>query len=404
MLIVHRVLDLPVTATNGSTSNVGEPSVAATGDKLLVTGNWYAASSLDGGRTWRHLDPGSYLSPQPPTDFCCDQAAIYDPSRKLVVQVLQYKRDASGNTLRLAVNRGATLADADWRWWDLTPSMVDPVWSNAFFDYNHLAISDNCLYLGSNLVDLSTNVFRRSVVLRFPLDDLATRDALPFEFLESTDNGVLRCAAGARDVMYVVGQVGNLRQLRVFSWPETGVAVPRDVPVSPWAGGKFVSLGPDQRNWLGRCDDRITGAWVADGQIGVLWTSNSLGPKRPHPFVRAALIDGTTMTVSAEPDIWSGSYSYAYPDAYPNEVGMVGVTLLRGGRRHHPGHLVDVLEESGERWKLRLVASSTHDPADEKWGDYLSCRRADPDGRRWIAAGFTLRGGGEPDFVQQHLV
>ena len=97
MPTVHRVLNLPTAATNGGTSNVGEPSVAISGNRILATGNWYAARSLTGGALWQYLDPDTYLIPQPPTAFCCDQTAIHDPSRNLIVYALQYRKNSNGN-------------------------------------------------------------------------------------------------------------------------------------------------------------------------------------------------------------------------------------------------------------------------------------------------------------------
>ncbi|HEX9668105.1 MAG TPA: hypothetical protein VGC93_01355, partial [Thermoanaerobaculia bacterium] len=380
---------MPTAATNGRTSNVGEPSVAISGDRILATGNWYAARSLTGGTSWQYLDPDTYLLPQPPTRYCCDQTAIYVPSRDLIVYLLQYRQSAGGNTLRLAVSRGATLEDADWVWWDLTPAGVNASWSNEWFDYNHAALSDNYLYVGSNLFTLDSEVWTRSIVMRFPLDELATADELSFDYVESLENGSLRCTTGASSVMYVVGQNANLRQLRVYSWPETGAVTQRDIDVSPWRIGSYVSVGPDGTNWLGRCDDRITGAWVGGGAIGVLWSANKVGSKRPRPYIRAVLIEETAMSVAAEPDIWSSSRAYAYPDAHPNDDGTVGVTLFRGGGSRNPGHAVGIFEEPGRTWRLRVAVDGTHGPGDDTWGDYFACRKAAPNGSRWFATGFT---------------
>jgi hypothetical protein len=49
------------TATDDSTSTVGEPSVAVAGQGIFVTGNWYASRSTDAGGTWTHVDPFTTL-------------------------------------------------------------------------------------------------------------------------------------------------------------------------------------------------------------------------------------------------------------------------------------------------------------------------------------------------------
>jgi hypothetical protein len=378
--------------------------VAVSGSRILATGNWYAARSLTGGSSWTYLDPDTYLIPQPPTAFCCDQTAIHDPSRNLIIYALQYQKDSSGNTLRLAVSHGATLADADWVWWDFTPSSVDASWSGEWFDYNHLALSDNFLYVGTNMFSLRPEQWRRSIVMRFSLDQLTGSDELDLETIESPDHGSLRCTAGAKGVMYVLGQDVSASQLRVYSWPETGAVSQRDVGVSPWQNSSYNSVGPDGTNWLGRCDDRITGAWVANGTIGALWSANQLGTQRPNPYIRAVLLDEAGLGVVAEPDLWSSSYAYAYPDAYPNEDGTVGVSVFRGGGTRNPGHVVGFLEEPAHAWRLQVAVDGTNGPGDDKWGDYFACRKAAPDGSRWVATGFTMQGGQLAANVQQHIV
>lgn len=41
----------------GIASNVDEPSVAVNGDVVCYSGNWYAARSADGGKTFQYIDP-----------------------------------------------------------------------------------------------------------------------------------------------------------------------------------------------------------------------------------------------------------------------------------------------------------------------------------------------------------
>ena len=59
------------------------------GNTVFMTGNWWAAISRNGGRTFTHVDPftafgGGYGG------FCCDQVAIYSPVADATVWVLQY--------------------------------------------------------------------------------------------------------------------------------------------------------------------------------------------------------------------------------------------------------------------------------------------------------------------------
>ncbi|HEV7242231.1 MAG TPA: hypothetical protein VGQ36_23575, partial [Thermoanaerobaculia bacterium] len=118
------------------TWTIGEPSVAIRGDEILLTGNEYAARSLDRGVGWQALDPKTYLNPPPPTEFCCDQTVYHDAAHDLTFWLLQYRPSATDNTLRLAVKRG-TLADDDWFLWDFSATTIDPTWRDEELDYNH---------------------------------------------------------------------------------------------------------------------------------------------------------------------------------------------------------------------------------------------------------------------------
>jgi hypothetical protein len=204
-------------------------------------------------------------------------------------------------------------------------------------------------------------------------------------------------------VMYFASHNSN-QEIRLFSWPENSAQVSQvNVAVTPWQGGDYSAQGPDGTNWLKRCDPRITGAWVANGVIGFLWTANRMG-SRPFPHVRVVRLNEATKTRRDEPDIWSDATAYAYPDACPNDQGEVGITLFRGGGNQHPGHVVGLWDDAANRWFLQGTRNGTHGPADNKWGDYLTCRRHAPDGRTWLAAGFTLQGGGTRDRIEPRLV
>lgn len=406
--VIYRTIRVSDDGTNGNTLTIGEPSAAVLGDQIFATGNVYAARSNDGGATWTHIDPGTFLMPQPPTPFCCDQTVVHVPSHDIVVWVMQYDFVETGNTMRIAVNRGATLDDGDWVWWDLTPVDIDPTLTDEWFDYNHAAISDNFLYVGTNMFKTSprgNEPWTRSIVFRFPLTELQAGGNLSFDYLESTTHASVRCTAGATSTMFVVGQNPDMKSLHVWEWPENAAATEADVDVSPWTNFRFVSDCPDGTHWLGRCDDRITGSWVANGRIGIAWASNEIQPRRPHPFIRVVVLDEATLTVVAEPDIWNASYAFAYPDTWPNDAGVVGITMFRGGGGvRNPGHVVGQLQDTPLRWFLRRVIDGTNGPRDGTWGDYIHCRRSAPDGMRWIATGFTLQGGQRAANVVQHIV
>ena len=236
--------------TGGQTSTVGEPSVANNGNQILLTGNWFATRSLDGGRTWDNLSPSNYF-PRAAGGFCCDQTVIYDPSRDLMFWLLQYIKRGNSNVLRLAVKRGPNLGNNDWHWWDFQPKQVNPAWSGEWFDYNHAALSNNYLYVGTNVFRTANDRWSRSVVLRLPLDKLAVRRPFDYVHFESTSNGSLRCTQGARETMYMASH-NSAQQVRIYCWPEAGSSYTyHDVNVTQWNGRALLSAGTRRKQLAG---------------------------------------------------------------------------------------------------------------------------------------------------------
>jgi len=176
--------------------------------------------------------------------------------------------------------------------------------------------------------------------------------------------------------------------------------------VSEWINGLegYSAPGPDNREWLRRADDRITGAWVANGNVGFMWSVDRIDDRRPFPYVRVAILDEQTFRLVAEPDLWNKDYAYSWPDACPNENGAVGITVFRGGGALYPSHAIGVLDSATMTWTLIETIDGTSGPSDKKWGDYLTCRAQSPDGSGWIAAGYTLQGGASVDRVEPFAV
>ncbi|KIC40639.1 hypothetical protein RA27_12785 [Ruegeria sp. ANG-R] len=376
--------------TNGQTSTVGEPTVSNNGNQILATGNWYASRSLDGGQSWSHMSPFTLF---PPVDggFCCDQTTIYDPSRDLLIWLLQYIEQGGTNTLRVAVKQGRTLGNDTWNLWDFTPAGIDPAWAGEWFDYNHVSLSENYMYAGTNVFSAASNLFTRSVILRISLDELAAAAALSFDIFETEDNFSLRCVQGARGAMYFASHNTN-SQIRVFRWPENSSDVDEfDIDVTPWFAGSY-SAQTTGGDWMSRTDPRIMAGWLGRGVLGFMWTANRQA-NRPRPFIRTVRIDEATMSLIDEPDIWNSQIAFAYPSTAVNRFGDVGLSVFAGGGNLHPSHVVGSYDDIDQVWRLALARQGTDTPALGKWGDYTNCAEVADDGFTWLAAGYTLQGG-----------
>jgi hypothetical protein len=328
----------------------------------------------------------------------------------LTIWLLQYGREPAtptmpgSNVLRVAVQQAA---GGPWVWWDLRPFQVNPAWANEWFDFNHAALSGSSLYVGSNVFSVfgNPNPWTRSVVFRIGLDGLAaTPPSLTFSYFQSTDASMI-CTQGATDTMYMADLVGT-STLRVYTWSEvTNLVTQTDVTVAPTVFSQVGLFGNtnDGRNWLQRCDNRLTGAWVAQGILGFMWASDRM-TGRPFAFTRVVRINAVSKAVIDQPDIWHNSVAYAYANASTNNAGDVGISLWRGGGLQHPGHVIGVWDNFNNVWSLMATRDSTHSPNDNKWGDYTTVRRHSPDAATWIAAAHTLQGGDGPTAVEPRFV
>ncbi|MDX1477119.1 MAG: hypothetical protein R3301_05405 [Saprospiraceae bacterium] len=405
MVSILRNIGLPQTATRNQTSSVGETSLACSQSRIFISGNWYATESADDAVNWAHISPALHLPAPPSGGFCCDQTLIYVPGHDVMVWLLQYISNATENVLRLAV-KGGNDDNAQWHWWDFTPTQVNQAWTREWFDYNHAALSDNFLYVGTNLFDMDDR-WTRCVVLRIPLAELAGAGNLSFEYFESTEHFSLRCTQGATTTMYCAAH-DSTRRLAVYAWPENDSEVSIDLvrvsrwnPPDPQTGG-YASRCPDGTDWLKRCDSRITAGWCSGDTIGFGWTANGRG-RRAEPHIRVARIDTNDMRRIDEPDIWNDQFAFAYACVHPDRDGTPGIALFLGGGTRFPSLTVGYFDASQSRWRLQLAQVGSHGPIDNKWGDYVTCS-LNAEGR-WVAAGFTLQGGGtrtdiEPRYVE----
>ncbi len=403
-LTVNRVL--ADAETNNDTSTVSEPSVAVRGAEVLVTANWFAAFSKNAGATFTYLNPANTFPDSPQGGFCCDQVVLYDKAHDVMFWLLQYVNNTSGNTLRLAVAKGADITNQSWRYYDFTPQGVGN-WAQEWFDFPDLTLSGKYLYLSSNAFGTTGDeAFKRSALLRLPLDKLAAYDGFDYQYFSTAELGSLRATQGAKDTVYFGAQL-SLAAIRVYTWPEAGTAItPNDVAVQAWSNNGRVAPGPDGRDWLGRADGRITAAWVSGDKIGFAWTA-AQDDTFAYPHVRVALVDKNTKAVAGQPHIWNNNFAFAYPAAGPNADGRVGVAVHYGGNNLYPSHSVGVLTPTNT-WDLVTTAAGRFGPNDNRWGDYGAVRTDGGDPKAWAATGFTLRTGPlrtdvEVRYVRFHL-
>lgn len=391
----------------GTRGIVSEPTAAIRRQAVLLTANTFAAFTSDvTTKPFQAVDPQRLFGPSPHGGFCCDQVAVYDKQRDLLIWLLQYDEDSKENVLRVAVSQGHDIDRKIWRFYDLNPRTVGG-WNNHYFDFSNLTLGKNYLYVTTNLIAIEDQIAiepiqqspERGVVIRLPLDQLAKHQALSFRFFSTGGVVELKATEGANITMYwgahIFPSTGNA--IRVYSWPEESNTVTfRDSKVGSW--NPVSDEDDDHKIWLGRIDTAISAAWYTSGKLGFAWTAGK-DPLHPRPHIRVAILDGAG-TVVDNPHLWNPDLTFAYPVAVANPQGMVGISLQYSGAGGiHPSHAVGVLK--GSRWNVVSTKQGTHDPAAPNWGDYISIQ---PDGTGWIATGYTLQRGNSADNVENLIV
>ncbi|MFM2057413.1 MAG: hypothetical protein RLY71_1798 [Pseudomonadota bacterium] len=396
-LILVKNQGLTDAQTSTTTSNICEPTAAANGAQLFMTGNWFASSSANTGSSWAYISPFTAF-PATAGGFCCDQIVLFNPKHKIWLWLLQYSQDAAGeNIFRLAISREASFGS--WYWWDFQSKMGLAAWAGNWFDYPDMAFTTDQLFVSFNM--FKGNAWQRAIVFRFPLAALASGSALNYQRWNTTSNGSIRLCRGPGNVMYM-GSHNTASQLRLFNWPDISLNIGwNDVNVRPWLAGAYSSIGPSGLNWLGRTDQRITGAWMGAGMAGFMWTANR-DANHSLPYIRVARIDVTSKALIDEPDIWSNTAAWAYPAAAANSNGAIGITAFYGGGTYHPSHVVGIKTATG--WETKLTRSSTHSPVQQSWGDYISCTPHYPNTTQWVACGYTLQGGTDRKHIEPRYV
>lgn len=391
---IQIVLNTPLTqpSANRTASNVGEPSISMNEDVAFYTGNWYAAVSVDGGKTFKFIDPNSMAQPNDPqgVTFCCDQVVNYMPSIDTFMWLMQYGPSTGDNIQRLAFAKTADVKVGRWQVFDITTQMLKV--PGFFMDFPDLAVGANFLYMTTNCFGPDGKTVG-SAVVRIPFNSIAAGNPTIEKFV-SMDLFAFRVAQNCGETAYF-GAHRDTSTLAVFSWPESqAVPTSQDVPIARWIGTNgYISRTPDGRRWLDRADPRMTGATLAGNELWFAWGVDADSNHRPKPFVQMARINITDISLIENVNLFDTDSAICYAGLATNANNEVGVSYMIGGAVF-PSHVVGLL--SGDR-KSAMVGKGDRSPlADSQghfeWGDYLTTRPVFPDRKLFAAAGYSLIG------------
>jgi hypothetical protein len=320
-----------VLPNNGNFSAVNEPSGDNAGRFRFQTGNWYAASSSNGGANWTFLNPFTIFG----SGFCCDQVVVYDPGRNVWFWLLQY----TDGHLVLA-NSTDLVHWCSYRW---TPGSFG---FTGELDYNDLALTTNNIYIVSNIFPSAGG--QGSVIARLPIDPQLTCSGFSYNYFRRTDLGFTwKPVSGATDVLYWgtnwFGTLGS--SFRVFKWPENTTTI-------TWfdrtlgttfafyqrnTGQNCASADGVVKNWCQFADSRVLGGARYSAPNGVAqlvfsFNAKQGGPfKLPFPYTERVHFREFDIAYLGSDRLWSGGGAWQFTSMATDARGHIGMTTMFGG-------------------------------------------------------------------------
>lgn len=388
-----------------------EPSVANNGRAVFYTTNSYGALSGDGGQTYNYLNPFDYFPADGTNDpinggFGGDQYVFYERARGLMFWLLQYRQDGTTNRQRLCVSRSQTetLDGGCSFFYDFSPADFNiPTPAGAagtWLDFPDLAVSDNFLYLSSNVFCTSGCNARGAVMWRVALNELRQPGSINFAFSYDAARQGFRFSQGARGTMYW-GSHLTTAQIRIYRWADNSGSINfDDVTHTAYNTGAMTADSPDGTNFAASADSRIQGAWVAGGVIGFMWNA-AQGNGFSYPHVQVLRFAEVNRSLLSQGQVFSNSYAYLYPSVQPNARGHLGGTMAWGGGTFYPNALAWIADDFNNNTITPLenvtYATGSAGPNEpsfgvyNRWGDYLATRVHRPFENTWIGTGFVIQ-------------
>jgi hypothetical protein len=411
------VHDLSLSETS-NTAVVDEPSIGSMGNTILITGNWYASLSTDAGKSFKFINPSNTF-PSANRGFCCDQIVNYAPVQDMMIWALQYIKDDTTNTLRIARAVGSNqVGQNSWTYYDFKPQ--DFGWSSGnWFDFPTLTVSATYLYVTSNVFSVAGNG-AGAAVWRIKLSDLAAGVALHADFYpqtrSSSDPSSFRCTEGAGFTMYCGALSNDYKSVRIVHWDDSGTPEFEDKSLDPYTPISCdpatrvcdgLATSPDGSNWAARADTRMLAAWDSKGVLGFMWSARQ-DASFPYPYTIVAQFDESTRNKVSQTPIWSAETAFLYPSVAVNSARNLAGLISYGGGLYTPGSNIWISDDVESGFAPLAVygaaPGSTNGPNSNEWGDYQTVRRHKDSTNTWVAATFRLQGGsGGSSVVPRYL-
>jgi hypothetical protein len=388
----------------GYKSNVMESSTDGKSSRIFATGNWFAANSVNKGQTFSYINPYADY-----TDFCCDQVALHDVTRDIYLWFRLASPNASGvNTFKLSVDFAAPF-NTGYSTYTFSPTSVNAAWTGQWFDYPHMVVGADYLYIALNMFNAAGS-WTRTLMLRFPLDALAASAGFSYNYYEQSTFFTFLPVSGASHTMYFASNWGTTTDsLRIWRWNEDAAGLTFwDRTVPAWTATGRGSMVCGSPNWLARGDQRLTAGALysvnSDNSGGSIprsygrkvlgwWWDVAQGSGFTYPYIEGAAFYEDTMTLlpglEGRPFFW-GSGCFAYASLAPNRRGDLGgvFNYASPSALQIPNVYYTIADDfvlAPPGWTIYGAAGGSAGASDVKWGDY-NTTRAYQLGSTWLGA------------------
>lgn len=401
----------PRAATVGVGSTLAEPAAVNDGAHVFYMGNTHAEFSTDGGTTFTNVP-----IPAGPSDAqfpCCDPYVVHDDARRVTFWLMLYTNAGLTNgVIRIFVRRSIPAGNSC--------SYTIRYGSNVVPDYPKLALSNNHIYLATNNVQFPGPVWIHSQVRRFNVDQMA--DCVTTSFQTFTYTGgqfagqrVFRPVQGAWETMYwALHETSNFfgsGLFRIFRWRQQDNAVTSHFRlisppnfVNPDCRGGVNNLDWIQRNTsFSITGFRMPGAIGKHQEEGRLTFYWNVGPDSQHSqaHVHAASFRESDLQLQNQPHIFNNGFCFGYPAVAANKRGGLGLSIGAGGQAGGGGSAVrgfigvddDFTPGYGFFQTVFLTAFGTHNPANQRFGDYFTVFPHEPCEKVYNATNYALLNG-----------
>ncbi|MET0623611.1 MAG: FG-GAP-like repeat-containing protein, partial [Pyrinomonadaceae bacterium] len=203
----------------------------------------------------------------------------------------------------------------------------------------------------------------------------------------------------AKTTMYW-GSHLNTSQVRIHRWGDSDTQIAwNDVNINSYArlNRDGVATSPDGTNWAARADSRMTGAWVANGIIGLMWPAKQ-GGQFPYPYTIIARFNESSRALVSQNELWSSQTAWLFPTASVNSAGNLAGMVMFGGGAFYPGTNIwisDDVQSGFNPLTLYGATESTSGPSRNQWGDYHTVHPHKDSPNTWVGATYYIQNGGE---------